>query len=112
VDGPNPNQRQAGTADWLQPPEEETGLRHYVQTLRERVWLVAAAVVITTGIAVLSVATASKVYEATADLLITPVGTDTPLVAGLPLIRESSDPTRVVATGSDAVTNTDVANLV
>ena len=73
MDGPNPNQRQAGTADWLQPPEEETGLRHYIQTLRERIWLVVAAVVITTGIAVLYVVTASKVYEATADLLITPV---------------------------------------
>lgn len=112
MDGLNPNQRRAGTADWLQPPEEETGLRRYVQTLRERVWLVAAAVVITTGIAVLYVVTASKVYEATADLLITPVpGTDTTL-SGLPLIHQSSDPTRDVETAAQLVTNTDVANRV
>jgi capsular exopolysaccharide synthesis family protein len=112
VDGVNPNQRPAGTTDWLQPAEEETGLQRYLQTLRERVWVVAAAVLITTGIAVLYVVTASKVYEATADLLITPVGTDTALVTGLPLIRQSSDPTRDVETAAQAVTNTDVANRV
>jgi capsular exopolysaccharide synthesis family protein len=110
MDGPNPNQRQAGTADWLQPTEEETGLRRYVQTLRERVWIVAAAVVITTGIAVLYVLTASKVYEATADLLITPVAATDTSLSSLPLIHSSSDPTRDVETAAQLVKNVDVAN--
>jgi hypothetical protein len=35
--------------DWLQPPAQERGLAGYVQTLRERVWMIVAAVVITTG---------------------------------------------------------------
>ena len=112
MDGTSPNQQQAGAADWLQPPEEETGLRHYVQTLRERIWIVVAAVAITTGIAILYVATANKVYEATAYLLITPVpGTDTS-VSSLPVIHQSSDPTRDVETAAQLVTNVDVANRV
>ena len=54
------------------PSEEEAGLRRYLQTLRERIWIVVAAVVITTGIAIVYVVTADKVYEAEADLLISP----------------------------------------
>src|SRR5213078_4001677 len=110
MDGPSPQQRRAPAADWLQPPVEEVGLRRYVQTLRERIWIVIAAVVITTAIAIAYVLTASKVYEAEADLLVTPIsGTDTPLV-GLPgLIPPSSDPTRDVETASRLVTNVEVA---
>jgi capsular exopolysaccharide synthesis family protein len=112
MDGASSDLRQAGTTDWLQPPEEEAGLRQYVRILRERIWIIVAAVVLTTGIAVLYVVTANKVYEATADLLITPVpGTDTTL-SGLPLIHQSSDPTRDVETASQLVTNVDVANRV
>jgi tyrosine-protein kinase len=110
MDGPSPQQRRAPAADWLQPPVEEVGLRRYIETLRERVWIVVAAVVITTGIAIAYVVTANKVYKAEADLLVTPISsTDTPLV-GLPgLIPPSSDPTRDVETASRLVTNVEVA---
>jgi capsular exopolysaccharide synthesis family protein len=75
--------------------------------------MVVAAVAITTGIAVIYVLAASKVYEAEADLLVTPISsTDTPLI-GLPgLIPPSSDPTRDVETASRFVTNTEVASRV
>src|SRR6185295_17689675 len=100
------------TTDWLQPPEEEAGLRQYVRILRERIWIVVAAVVLTTSIAIVYVVTANKVYEATADLLITAVpGTYTTL-SSLPLIHQSSDPTRDVETAAQLVTNVDVANRV
>src|SRR5438552_2526582 len=114
MDGPSPQQRRAPAADWLQPPVEVAGLRRYIETLRERVWIVVAAVVITTGIAVAYVVTASKVYEAEADLLVTPVSTTgTPLIGVLPgMIPESSDPTRDVETASRLVTNVDVASRV
>ena len=113
MDGPSPQQRHAPAADWLQPPVEEVGLSRYIQTLRERAWIVITAVVITTGFALAYVATASKVYEAEADLLVTPISsTDTPLI-GLPgLIPPSSDPTRDVETASRFVTNTEVATRV
>ena len=114
-DGQSPAQRRAPATDWLKPPEEEAGLTRYLQTLRERIWIVVVAVVITTGIAVAYVLTASKTYDATANLLVSPVSgssAGTPLV-GLPgLIPASTDPTRDVQTASELVTNVDVATLV
>ena len=110
MDGPSTPQRRAPAADWLQPPVEEAGLRRYVATLRERAWIVALAMVITTGVAIAYVLTTSKVYKAEADLLVTPISnTDTSLV-GLPgLIPSSSDPTRDVETASALITNVEVA---
>jgi capsular exopolysaccharide synthesis family protein len=96
-------------ADWLQPPEEEEGLRRYVETIRERFWLILITVVITTGVAVAYVATASKTYEASANMLVTPVDPSNPLLLSLPLIPQSVDPTRDVETASLLVTNTGTA---
>src|SRR5882757_4963864 len=87
------------TADWLKPPEEELGLKSYVETIRERWRLVLLAVLV-----------AQKTYEAEADLLITPVASDT--LPSLPLIRQSADPTRDVETAAKLVTNTDVSAAV
>jgi receptor protein-tyrosine kinase len=113
MDGPSPQQRRASAPDWIQPPQEEGGLRRYLETLRERAWIVVAAVAITTGIALLYVLTASKVYEAEADLLITPISSEDPALVGLPgLIPPSNDPTRDVTTASQLVTNIDVADRV
>jgi tyrosine-protein kinase len=110
MDGPSPQQHHTPAADWLQPPVEDAGLTRYVQTLRERAWIVVAAVVITTGIAIAYVVTANKVYKTEADLLITPVSSSDAVPFGLPgLIPESSDPTRDVETGSRLVTNVEVA---
>jgi len=97
-------------AEWLQPPpEEEEGLRRYVETIRERIWLVLLTILLTTGIAVAYVFLAQKTYEATASILVTSVSTDDAAIRSLPLIFESSDPTRDVETGSQFVNNVDVA---
>jgi capsular exopolysaccharide synthesis family protein len=98
--------------DWVHPPEEQEGLQRYVETVRERIWLIVTAVVITTAIAILYVATATKKYDAEADLLVTPVSGDNPVLTSLGLIRESADPTRDVETASKLVTNTNVAERV
>jgi capsular exopolysaccharide synthesis family protein len=87
-------------------------LRRYVDTIRERIWIVVIAVVVTTSIAILYVAVATKTYEATADLLVTPLVTDDPAIHSLPIIFESSDPTRDVETASQFVTNNEVATRV
>jgi capsular exopolysaccharide synthesis family protein len=105
-------QQISDTPDWVQPPEEQEGLQRYVETIRERIWLILTAAVITTGIAILYVATATKTYNAEADLLITPVSGDQPVFNSLGLIRESADPTRDVETASQLVTNTTVASRV
>ena len=46
----------SSSADWLQPAEEQEGLSRYVETIRERFWVILAAVIVTTGIAILYVA--------------------------------------------------------
>ena len=55
-------------ADWLQPAEEQSGLQSYVETIRERLWLIVLTTVITTAIAVIYVLTATKMYEAQSTL--------------------------------------------
>jgi tyrosine-protein kinase len=87
-------------------------MRRYVDTIRERIWIVVIAVVATTAISILYVATATKTYEASADLLVTPLVTDDPAIHSLPIIFESSDPTRDVETASQFVTNNEVATRV
>ena len=86
--------------DWLQSPAEQQGLKRYVETIRERIWLILAAVVITTLAAIAYVATAEEVYEGEADILISPIADEQPALAGLGLISESSDPLRTVQTAA------------
>ncbi|MGH2957308.1 MAG: Wzz/FepE/Etk N-terminal domain-containing protein [Solirubrobacterales bacterium] len=97
-------------AEWLEPPEEELGLKRYVETIRERIGLIVVAVLVTTAAAVAYVLTAPKTYEAEADLLVAPVSSET--LPSLPLIRQSPDPTRDVETAARLVTNNDVAERV
>src|SRR5436190_5218817 len=99
-------------ADWVQPPSEQEGLSRYVETLRERIWLIVAAVALTTGLAIVYLVLASKVYTADAELLVTPFPTNDATAVSLPLIRESADPTRPVQTAAALVTNLRVAQRV
>lgn len=62
---------------------------------------------VTLGVAGIYLATASKVYEAEALLLVTPVSTDN--LPGLGLIHDSTDPTRDVETAARLITGRDVA---
>ncbi len=100
------------TPDWLQPPVQQEGLGRYVQVLRERARVVVLAVAISVLSAILYLAFADKVYEAEADLLVTPVSGDDPTLADLGLIRESADPTRDVETAARLATTIDVAERV
>ncbi len=97
---------------WRQPLEETGGLQGYVETLRERWKLILAVTVVVTGVAILYVATASKVYESEAEMLITPDSSADPTLATLGLITDSSEPTRPIETASKFVTNIEVANKV
>ena len=84
-----------------------------MQTLRERRWLILGVVAATLAIAILYLLTATKIYEAEADLLISPVaGTENTafVIAGLP--QESADPTRDVETAARLATTLNVAERV
>src|SRR4051794_15447065 len=99
-------------SSWLNPSVEQQGLARYVSTIRERKWLIALTVLVTTLASVVYVLTAPKVYDAEADLLITPIDNNDPTLSGLGLISSSSDPTRDVETASKLVTSTTVAKRV
>jgi capsular exopolysaccharide synthesis family protein len=102
----------ASSAAWLKPTVEESALQRYVQTLRERKWLILATTLITTLLAAGYVATANKVYKAETDMLITPIQSADTALNGLGLIQASNDPTRDVETASRLVTNIEVARRV
>jgi capsular exopolysaccharide synthesis family protein len=109
---PQRDRPSGSAADWLHPTSEPLPLERYVRVLRERLWVIVACVVVCVGVTILYVATADKVYEAEADLLVTPVTTDTEALVGLPLVRESNDPTRDVETVSRLVKSGAVAERV
>ena len=104
----SPTPTDSPSGDWQRASDEQVGLVRYAQILRERIGLVVLAVVVTLGAAVLYLAITPKTYQASADLLVTPV-TGEELPTGLPLVRESSDPTRDVETVSRLVTTREVA---
>jgi receptor protein-tyrosine kinase len=97
------------SAEWLRPRVEQQGLQRYVNTIRERIKLILLITALATAAAVAYVATAEKEYTAEADILVTPVSQSDTELAGLPLIRSSSDPTRDVETAARLVVNRDVA---
>jgi capsular exopolysaccharide synthesis family protein len=84
-------------------------LRGYLDTIRDHRLFVVLAVVLCTLAATVYAVTAPKVYEAHADLLITPVPDTQTTVLGLGLLRTGTDPTEGVATASLLIDNADVA---
>ncbi len=100
-------QEPISTSQWLEPPEEELGLKRYLETIRERWVLVVVSTAVCMLVAIVYLVVATKTYQAEADMLITPVAPDT--LPSLPLIRQSADPTRDVETASKLITNVDVA---
>ena len=91
---------------------EQQGLRRYLETLRERIWIIAACVILALGAAITYVIVADPVYEAQADILITPVPTENETLVSLGLLRESNDPSREVDTATQLVTTHAVAERV
>lgn len=100
--------RDTRSPEWLQPAVEEQGLPAYVETLRERLWVVALAVALTLVTASLYLITADPVYEAEATVLVTPVTADDPTLASLGLIQQSADPVRAIETAATLMTTNEV----
>jgi capsular exopolysaccharide synthesis family protein len=101
--------RGPASAPWRRPQLGTSGLERYLHTLRERLPLIAAVTVVTALVAAIYLAVADDRYRAEADLLVTPANDADTALAGLPVIRESSDPTRDVETAARIVTSRDVA---
>ena len=68
-----------------------------------------AVTIATTLVAVVYLVVADDKYRAEADLLVSPASQNDTALTGLPVIHESSDPTRDVSTAARLVTSRDVA---
>ena len=96
-------------ADWIGDAAESHGLSFYLDLLRARLWLVVFIVTITVGTAAFYLVRADKVYEAHADMLVTPISGSNEDLLGLGLPFESGDPTRDAETIARLITTTPVA---
>ena len=101
--------RDSASAPWRRPQLGTSGFERYLHTLRERLRLIAAVTIATTIVAVLYLVVADDKYRAEADLLVSPASQNDTALTGLPVIHESSDPTRDVSTAARLVTSRDVA---
>jgi Mrp family chromosome partitioning ATPase/capsular polysaccharide biosynthesis protein len=91
------------------PASRDGALGQYLRAMRSRRLLVCAITlltVLTTG-TLLARSTAS--YEATAQLLVTPLPQDDRAFLGINLLRDSGDPTRTVQTAATTVTSPEAA---
>ena len=97
-------------AAWLQPRANENEVRRYLSTIRQRAWLIVVAVIVCTAGALVYVRTATPVYEAGAQILVTPISSsDSSTLGGLGLIVASSDPTQDVETAARLAVSIDAA---
>lgn len=97
---------------WVKPAVEEQGPRRYVDALRAGWWLVLLSVALATGATAFVLSRVDKVYEAEADLLVTPLPAAATTTPGLGLLRATNDPTRDVETAARFVEGADVARRV
>jgi capsular exopolysaccharide synthesis family protein len=85
--------------------QDVRGATRYLTALREHWLLISALVLVSVVAAGLYAATATKRYEAEADILVTPIsGTDTTFIGVPGLLRESSDQSRAVVTAAKLLT--------
>jgi Mrp family chromosome partitioning ATPase len=104
----SPDPRQSWLAS--RPPRAE--LSRYLQLLRSHWAVVVGFAVAGLVAAFVYTSLAPKSYTAEADLLVTPVSVDDPNLVGLPLVRETADPTADVLTVAKLVTSPGVSSLV
>src|SRR4051812_6119692 len=94
---------------WLLGRSEVQGFPRYLEAIRAGRWIIAAALIACVGAAAAYLGTASKVYNAEADVLVSPHPFAVPIPGE---IVPSSDPMRDVQTGARLIASPPVARLV
>jgi capsular exopolysaccharide synthesis family protein len=101
--------RAGASGSWLLPRIETQGAIRYLDTIRERWWLILATMAVAVAVAGLYIIATPARYRAESDLLVTPVTGNEAADAGLGLITESNDPTQTVSTAAKLVSTPAVA---
>lgn len=81
----------------------EGALGPYLRALKARPWIVLLTVVAALGAAAALLTVRTDRYEATAEMLVTPLPQDDRTFLGFRLLRDSGDPTRTVQTAASVV---------
>jgi Mrp family chromosome partitioning ATPase len=91
--------------------QSQSSLEAYLRAIRAYWPLVIAVTVAALSASVAMVTLRSPKYEATSRLLVTPLPQDDRTFLGLPVLRDSGDPTRTVQTAATLVKSPDAASL-
>lgn len=91
-------------------PEAGAALGPYVRAIRSRALLCVLITVATLAAAAILLATRSPTYEATAELLVTPLQQDDRTFIGITMLRDSGDPTRTVQTAAALIASPVIAD--
>jgi Mrp family chromosome partitioning ATPase/capsular polysaccharide biosynthesis protein len=97
------------TPNFAAPRIQVSSFKRYVGTIVEHAWLVVLCVVVCVAGTAVYVATAPRKYQATADMLISPIPADTTTLVGLPVLFSSGNQTTDVLTASSLITTPQVA---
>jgi capsular exopolysaccharide synthesis family protein len=99
------------TASFAAPTEAPNAspLTSLFQAVRNRLWVVLAVTALVVGVAVLISVVRSPTYEATADLIVTPVSADDPSFLAIPVLRESNDSSRAIQTAASVLKSPEIA---
>lgn len=100
-----------GRSDSRSSNEPHT-LAHYWRILRERVWVIVACTVLVLAAAVAYVAVAPRTYQAQAEMEVQAAGTGDTVLAALPVLHQTGNPTQDVLTAASLVTTQPVADAV
>ena len=99
-------------AQWFAAAPESEGLSYYLTLLRSKLWFIVVIIALCVVAAIISLAQAERVYQSTADLLITPVSSDNATLLGLGLPTASGDPSRDIQTTARLIRTQAVAGRV
>jgi Mrp family chromosome partitioning ATPase/capsular polysaccharide biosynthesis protein len=108
----SPKHPDVARPQWFSTAPESEGLPDYLTVLRSKLWFIVVFVLICVGAALFSLSQTDKVYESSADLLITPVSADNATLVGLGLPSASSDPARDIETIARLIKTQAVASRV
>lgn len=91
---------------------EGESMKRYFLVIRERLWVIVACTVLVLVAAGAYTKIATKTYEATAQLEVNAASSSSDVLATLPVLHQSGDPTQDVLTGAGLVTTPQVATAV
>lgn len=97
---------------WPEEGPRSEGLGAYLDVVRARALIVVLVTMVSVFVAAVFVSRSEKVYEAKADILVTPIPRVNTNLYGLGLVSESGEPTRDAETLAQLITTPEVAQRV